>query len=161
MLDFLRSWILSLSGAALFCAVMTEICPKGAVKKVLKALCGMVMSLALISPLLELDMGSYSLNLSRYRLQGEEIVEGGKNLAESYSRTIIEEQCRAYILDKAAAAGVGIERAEVTLRWSSEGFWYPESCEIWGEYSESLASTISAELGIGRENQKWRSDESA
>ena len=159
MLSLLRDWILSISGAAVFCAVMTEICPKGWVKKVVHILCGMVMALALLSPLMELDMGSYSLNLARYRREGEKIVAGGKDLAETYSRTIIEEECRAYILDKAVALGLSVEDAQVSLRWSSEGFWYPAQCEIEGEYSASLSSAIAAELGITPESQKWSGDE--
>ena len=158
-MSLLRDWILSLSGAAVFCAVMTEICPKGTVKKVVHTLCGMVMALALLSPLMELDLGSYSLNLARYRAEGEKIVAGGKNMAETYSRTIIEEQCSAYILDKAAALGVGVESAGVSLRWSREGFWYPESCDIKGEYSPALSSAIEAELGIAPGSQKWSGDE--
>ena len=161
MPEFLRAWILSLAGAAVFCAVMTELCPKGPVKSVVKALCGMVMALALISPLLNLDIESYSVNLARYRLMGEEAAMEGKNSADRYSRTIIESRCRAYILDKAAALGAGIDDASVTLRWSSEGFWYPVECEIVGQRSAELASAIESGLGIGPEGQKWRSDEGA
>lgn len=159
MTELLRSWILGLAGAAVFCAVMTEICPKGAVKNIVKMLCGMVMAFALLSPLMSLDMGSYSLNMSRYRQKGEEIVAGGKDLAQTYSRTIIETDCRAYILDKAAALGLELRDASVSLKWSGEGFWYPVECTLEGEYSEALSNAIASELGIGRENQKWSGDD--
>lgn len=160
-MEILRNWVLALGGASVFCAVMTEICPKGAVKSVVKTLCGMVMALALLSPLAQLDMLSYSLNLARYRQEGESIVAGGKELADTYSRTIIEEQCRAYILDKAALRGLSPVEVSVGLRWSSEGFWYPAECEIACPYDPGLSGDIAGELGIGRENQKWSGDESA
>lgn len=161
MPEFLRAWILSLAGAAVFCAVMTELCPKGPVKSVVKALCGMVMALALISPLLNLDIESYSVNLARYRLMGEEAAMEGKNSADRYSRTIIESRCRAYILDKAAALGAEVKDASVKLKWSEEGFWYPVECEVWGEYSEGLDASIESGLGIDKEGRKWRGDEGA
>ena len=161
MLELLRSWILGLAGAAVFCAIVTELCPKGAVKSVVKSLCGMVMALALLSPLGKLDAGDYSLNMAAYRLKGQEIVEGGKDLADSYSRTIIEDECRAYILDKAAALGLSVADASVGLKWSSEGLWYPVECEVKHGYNEALASAIASELGIPREKQKWSGDEGA
>ena len=46
MLDMIRQWVLGLAGTALCCAVLTEITPKGSVKNVVKALCGMLMALA-------------------------------------------------------------------------------------------------------------------
>lgn len=161
MLEALRSWILGLAGAAVFCAVMTEIVPKGPVKNIVKTLCGMVMAIALLSPLLQLDLAGYSLNMAKYRQKGEEIVSGGKEITDNLSRTIIEEECRAYILDKAAALGAELSDAAVTLKWSSEGCWYPVECALEGEYNARLASAIESELGIGEENQKWRSDENS
>ena len=158
----LKSWILGMAGAAVFCAVMTEICPKGPVKSVVKTLCGIVMALALLSPLGKLDTAIYSMNLARYRQEGQVIVEGGKEMAQQHSRTIIEEQCRAYILDKAAELGAAAVDADVELSWSSEGFWYPVRCSINGPENDRLASAIAAELGIGKEHQYWSgNDESA
>ena len=154
-MDFLRTWILAVAAAAIFCAVMTELCPKGQVKAIVKFLCGALMSLALISPLIEFERADYSLNLSRYRLEAGAIAAEGQNLAQSYERTIIEESLRAYILDKAAALGCEIAEVSFGMRWSSEGFWYPEQCTLTGQYSEGLSSAIAAELGIGRESQKW------
>lgn len=161
MPEFLRNWILGLGGAAVFCAVMTEICPKGQVKTVVKMLCGMVMSLALISPLLSLDMSSYSLNLAKYRTMGESIAAEGQEAGNAWSRTIIEEECRAYILDKAALLGAVAGDASVSLKWSGEGFWYPVECEIQGQYHQGLSSAIESGLGIGAESQKWSGNEGA
>ena len=76
-------------------------------------------------------------------------------MADTYSRTIIESDCCAYILDKAAALGASVRDASVSLKWSSEGFWYPAECGIDGQYSEELSRAIESELGIGREGQKW------
>ena len=154
-MELLRTWILGLAGAALLCAVCTELTPQGSVKTVQRAICGVVVSLALISPLLRLDSGAYSLHLAGYRKQAEEIASQGKEISDSLSRTYIQEQCRAYILDKARLSGVPVTSASVELRWSGEGVWYPVAAEIEGTYDRALAEKIEEELGIGQENQHW------
>ena len=58
MLDTLRSWILGLAGAAIFCALITEICPSGSTKKVLKLLCSVVMAIALLAPVINAELPS-------------------------------------------------------------------------------------------------------
>ena len=154
-MEILRTWIMGLAGAALLCAVCTELTPQGSVKTVQRAICGVVMSLALISPLLRLDLDGYSLHLARYRKEAEEIAGQGKEISDSLSRTYIQEQCRAYILDKARLSGVPVTSASVELRWSGEGVWYPVAAEIEGTYDRALAEKIEEELGISRENQHW------
>ena len=154
-MELLRTWIMGLAGTALLCAVCTELTPQGSVKTVQRAICGVVMSLALVSPLLRLDFDSYSLHLAGYRKQAEEIASQGKEISDSLSRTYIQEQCRAYILDKARLSGVPVTSASVELRWSGEGVWYPVAAEIEGTYDRALAEKIEEELGISRENQHW------
>ena len=145
----------------MFCAVMLELCPKGGVKAVVKLLCSLLMSVALISPLLSFEMPEYSMLLAEYRLMGEKAAASGQEERETLSRSIIEEECRAYILDKGKALGADISDASVGLKWSGDGFWYPVECEIKGEYHSGLSGAISAELGLGEESQVWISDESA
>ena len=160
MLAIFRNWILGLAGAAIFCAVITELCPSGSTKKVLKLMCSVVMSMALLTPFINTQLPSYSLNMAKYRAQAEEISSSAKENAENYSRSIIEEQCRAYILDKALALGLDVKDAEVRLRWNEGGFWYPTQCVIDAEYDPTLAEYIECELGLGEECQEWRTNES-
>lgn len=159
MTDIIRQWVLGLAGAALFCAVMTELTPKGTVKNVVKVLCGMVMALALVSPLLKADVGTYALNMAKYRENALAVSGQGKEISDRLSRTIIEDECRTYILDKAASLGAQLSDAAVTLKWSSEGLWYPVGCTLTGQYDAALEKAISAELGIAPEAQEWVSDE--
>jgi hypothetical protein len=159
--EALRTWILGLAGAAVFCAVCTELTPQGSVKSVQKMLCGVVMTLALVSPLLKLDMGKYSLNLARYRQAAEEIGASAEEISDSLSRTFIAEKCAAYILDKARLSGAEVTDAVVSVRWSGEGVWYPVSAEIYGIYNRTLSEKIEEELGISEENQRWIEDENS
>ena len=159
MTEFFRSWILGLTGAAAFCALCSAVTPDGSVKKVQKLLCGVVMTLALVSPLMGMDMSAYSLNLARCRQQAEEISASAQEISDSLSRTFIEERCAAYILDKARLLGLEPAGVKVTVQWSGEGVWYPVEAEIEVEYDRKLSEKIEEELGISAQNQHWRINE--
>lgn len=161
MAELIRQWVLGLAGAALCCAVLTEITPKGGVKTVVRALCGMVMALALVSPFLRSDGELYALNMAKYREKALEISSRSREISDRLSRTIIEEECRAYILDKAALLGADVDEAAVKLKWSSQGFWYPVECSLTGEYSAGLEAAIAAELGIEPDMQEWVGNENS
>ena len=153
--ESIGKWIWSIAASAVFCSIVLELSPGGQVKNVLKALCGMLMAIALISPLLRLSLPEYSINLAKYRALGEEMVKAGQEEKDFLSRSIIEEECRAYILDKGRELGLEIRDAKVTVKWNGEGFWYPVECEIYAEYSPRLVEIIAGELGIREESQKW------
>ena len=159
MIELIRQWILGMTGAAVFCAVATELTPKGPVKGVLRTVCGVVMAAALIAPLLDFDFPAYSLNLARYRDGAASVTEDGKEISDALNRRVIEETLGAYILDKAQTLGAEVTEARVSVRWSTEGVWVPASAEIYGSYSEALAGAIEAELGVPREAQTWSEHE--
>ncbi len=155
----MRDWILGLAGAAVFCAVCSAVTPEGSVKRVQKLLCGVVMALSLISPLAELDMSGYSLNLARCRQQAEEIAASAQEISDSLSRSFIEERCAAYILDKARQLGSEPGAVTVRAQWSAEGVWYPVEAVIGAEFDAGLSEKIEEELGIPKKNQHWRINE--
>ena len=63
-MTLLRQWVLGVAGAAVFCAIAQELTPKGRMKSVQRILCGIVMALALVRPLLGLDLERYSISLA-------------------------------------------------------------------------------------------------
>ena len=159
MTDILRSWILGLAGTALICAAATLLTPGGQVKKVVQLLCGVAMTVALLSPLAELDLSDYGLNLSKYRAGAAELTSQAAALRQSLDRSIIEEKLEAYILDKAQSLGADVTAAEVTMQWSTEGFWYPVRAQLQGTFHGQLSRLLEAELGIPESAQTWRNDE--
>ena len=159
MIELIRTWALALTGAAAFCAIATELTPKGPVKSVMRTVCAVVMAAALLSPLLEFDFPAYALNLARYRDSAAVLTESGKEIGGELNRRVIEQRLAAYILDKARSHGAAVTEARVTLKWDADGLWYPTAAEIVGDYSGTLSDCIAAELGIPAEAQTWRSDE--
>ncbi len=159
MIETVRSWIMGIAGAAFMCAICGELTGTGRVKAVEKAIGGFIVTIALISPLIKFDIGSYSINLAKYRNAAESISASAGEISDTLSRTFIAERCEAYILDKAKLLGLSVSDAEVELRWSGEGVWYPVKAKIYGDFNYALAEKIEEELGVSRENQYWSGDE--
>jgi len=162
-MTFLREWIMSLCGVAVVSVIAMGLTPRGRVRSITKLVCGIVAIIALIKPVAGFDFGAYSMNLAQYReaMAGRE--EKLQNTNERLLRAIIEEECAAYILDKAQVLSVDTELVAVTAKWGDEGFWYPYEVRLElrsGEGErERLAALIEAELGIPRERQYWSEDE--
>ena len=159
MIELIRTWVLALTGAAAFCAVATELTPKGPVKSVVRTVCAVSLAAALLSPLLKFDFPAYALSMARYRDGAAALAEAGRETGAELNRRVIEERLAAYILDKARYLGADITEARVTLKWDARGLWYPVAAEIAGDYSGVLSECIAAELGVPAEAQTWRNNE--
>ena len=152
-----------LCGLSLFCGIALGLMPEGGVKKAASIACTVVLVMTVLLPLGTLDVSQYSLELAKYREMGEQLEERGDAVRDSMSRTVIEQECEAYIMDKAEAMGITVDTVKVRAFWSSEGVWVPESAEIRSGCGESeknrLSDVIFADLGIPAENQEWSGNE--
>lgn len=157
MIDLVRSWVIGVAGAAVLTGIALSLTPKGRVHNVLRFICGIVMVLALVSPVLDFDFEAYSINLSRYRDEAAAIETGATETTDRLSRMIIEEECRAYILDKAQVVGLDCTSVSVTVKWGDEGCWYPYEAHVEAQGPEgpknSLMGLIESDLGIPRDRQ--------
>ena len=152
-----------LCGLSLFCGIALGIMPEGGVKKAASIACTVVLIMTVLLPLGALDLSEYSLELAKYREMGEQLEEKGSEARDSMSRTVIERECEAYIMDKAEVLGIELTAVKVRAFWSSEGVWVPESAEIRSACTESerkrLSDVIFAELGIAADDQEWSGNE--
>lgn len=161
MMAFLRNWILALAGTACVCAMALAACPEGRVRRVLRLVCGAATAAALLSPVVKFDAPAYAQALGRYRQAAEAAASSAAGENDTLSRSIIQEKCAAYILDKADALGMepgGTVR--VRAEWSREdGCWLPAEAEIRisgsPEQISRLSAAVEAELGIPAASQRW------
>ena len=160
MIAFFRSWLLGLIGAALVCAITSELTPKGGAKRVENMLCGIVMISALLLPLFRMDFSDYAMELAKSREAAAAVTQSADEISARLNRRSIEAELEAYILDKAQTLGAQVQQVSVTVRWSTEGVWIPTTVAIDGTYHAALARTIEGELGIAAADQSWRTDES-
>ena len=163
MISFASEWVRAIAGAALICAAATAITPRGKVKGVLKLVCGIVLIIAMINPLVNHDLPTMSLDISDYRKQADEIIGSAEEKQNNLSRTIIENELEAYILDKAQSLDISLDSVEVLAKWSEEGCWYPYEVKLSADITQMeqnlISNSIEAELGVEKERQYWSSDE--
>ena len=161
MRALLHEWVLNVVGAAMLSALALLLTPEGRCRSVVRLLCGAVMILAVLSPLRRFDFDVYSMSLAAYREQAEAAVLRGEESSDRLSRSIIETETAAYILDKAQAAGLMPEEVTVTAKWGDTLCWYPYEVRLRTEAGpgakEYLTQLLESELGIPRERQHWAS----
>lgn len=152
----MRQWLLGVVGASLLSSLALMLCPAGRVRQVTKLVCALVCALAMVSPLMELDITSLSVGLAAYRQQAESITENEEETAKMVQRTYIQDRCAAYILTQAQSLALSIEGAQVLARWDAgEAVWYPWEATMTGSYDKTLARQIEEDLGIPEERQHW------
>lgn len=143
---------------SILCGAAETLAPNGTVKTLMKLVCSAAVILSLLTELTGFDTGSYALELAKYRTLERELTASAETTRESMSRLVIEDECEAYIKDKARERGATVTELAVTLVWSREGLWVPVSLcgtadsESSAETARELART---ELGIPEERQEW------
>lgn len=157
MTELLRQWIIGLCAASVITACAQSIAPGGAVKKVLRLVCGLVLTLVLIGPFLEPDTEDYAFSLASYRARVAALTAELGETEKRLDRLYIEERCAAYILDEAHALGLE-GRVEVRAKWRDD-CWVPWEVRLYMKAPEDtkrrLAACLEGELGIPEERQSW------
>ena len=160
MMESLRAWLLSLAGVALLTALASLFPTSESLRRVTKLAGGVALTCLLFSPLVTFDYDAYAAALQKNHVSVS--TDGAvSDSSERLQRTVIESEMRTYILDKAAQCGAALDDAQVTLQWSTDGYWYPQSVRLVtsgpAEENSRLAQIIEAELGIPRARQEWSS----
>ena len=160
MMESLRAWLLSLAGVALLTALASLFPTSESLRRVTKLAGGVALTCLLFSPLVTFDYDAYAAALQDYHVSVS--TDGAvSDSSERLQRTVIESEMRTYILDKAAQCGAALDDAQVTLQWSTDGYWYPQSVRLVtsGPAAENsrLAQIIEADLGVSRTRQEWSS----
>lgn len=159
MNEIIGGWVRSIAAAALISSVALAITPKGKVQRVLKAICGVLVIIAVISPIANGSVSEISLDLAQYRASADKIVGNAETANMNLSRTIIEQDLEEYILDKAKEMGAPDLQVDISSVWSDDGYWYPYQVTLTGEVNapnrSKLSAVIESELGIPIERQNW------
>ena len=152
-MERLGQWLLGVIACAALAGAARQLCPEGAGKNAVRFTGGLLILLAILSPLVRLSPDELFPEMPDYR---ETVANLKLELSQRSERTLSEgiaEQLAAYIEDKAYGMGIEVE-ASVTVT-TRDGAVVPESVRLRGGYSEALAEWIVSELGIAKEKLKW------
>lgn len=145
-MELLRQWLLGITGTTLILAMADTMIPSGVVKQSSKLICGLLLLIMLINPIIQLSPES----LSKIALELQDTLEDEeKNMEHYYNnqiKTLIESNLQAYIVDKAMEKGISCS-PRVLCSLNDDGIFIPVSVDL-GELdveSFSVLKTIIAE----------------
>ena len=157
IIDGLREYVIHLTATVLICSVILRFVNRGgAVKMIIKLLCGIVLAYSMIQPIKQLKLNGFDKITEEFRQDAEQSVEWGKKLSiEAWSQSI-SQGVETYILEKAKVMGVDLV---VEVELSDDEIPVPVAVMLTGDvapYAKSvLSDTISQDLNIPKENQTW------
>ncbi len=158
MMEWVRSWLIGVTAAAMVVALADSLAPDGAVKKIGKLTGGLLLAVAILRPVAGLDYASMSGILANYRMEAAGYSSALETENMRLVKTIIEEQTGAYIQDKAAELGADCT-TEVTCQADGDGSPYPASVIVYGELTpaqeDGLRRTIEGDLAIPAQHQQY------
>lgn len=133
--------------------------PEGGVKKLTPVVGAAALLLCLLDGVTTVDTAGLLMDTAHYRELSASLTADAEALQARLDRRVIEQECEAYIEDKAEALGIQLLSVRVTVVWSAEGFWLPEAVSVSGRWSETararLAGLMETELAIPAEKQEW------
>ena len=156
-MEWVKSWLLSMTCAALIAALALALCPDGFPKKLTRWAGGLLLLLAVLGPVKGLEGGDMAEALAKYRLWSDETVQVMAEESQEMRKAIIARQTAAYISDKAAALGIRDPQVWVECRWTGDGFPAPESVTVRGSGTQeawrALQQAITADFGLTESQQ--------
>ena len=161
MLDFLKDWLMGVTAAALLVAAADAVMPPGTVHRLGRLTGGLVLLLAVLSPLLRLDGTALSRALTQYQLSQPELSEL-EAVDAVLLKELIEERSDAYISDK--AEGLGIQcRVVVETQAGEDGYPIPWAVTSYGNVDAAqraaLERRIEADFAIPAARQTYKVEE--
>lgn len=155
-MEFMRSFILSVTISAMIVALAETLMPEGIVKKVGKLTGGMVLVLGILHPIVRLDYDELFLAANNLNEVTVETQEEGIEANDLLLKSIIEEELSAYILDKAKRKGYSFA-VSVACEIDEEGTVVPKRAEMRGVFTEAqkegMTWMIKEDLGIPEEDK--------
>lgn len=152
-MEQIREYLISVTAAAIVCAIAGKLVRKGSIEAIIKLLTGIFMTLTVLLPIVPFRVGDLELSLEQFRYEAQDVASEGKLLAQEAMEKIISQQVTTYILDKAGSLGVEL-CVEVEL---TDGI--PSAVTLEGDVSPYtkgvLREYIRDTLGIRVEDQTW------
>lgn len=153
-MTFFRTWLFGIVAASMVLSILYALLPKGAILTAAKCAGSLILILVMLRPLVTLRVEDLELSYDGWmELTSEQSAEMAQdNLSEM--ETLIEEECSAYISEKAAQLGLTVT-AEVLCE-IRDGVPFPAEVTLDIPYNEVLSNTIVADMNIPYEKQYWQ-----
>ena len=154
-MDDIRQYLLSVILTAVICSLLPDLLPDGGPRMVLKTVCGIVLTAAVLSPLGDLSL-ELPCDLASIRESAARAAAEGEKLAGEATADGIAARAEAYILDKAALKDPDIR---VELKLEKNPPYRPVAAAVSGvvtpEGRSTLEKILATEFEIPKEALTW------
>lgn len=161
-MEWIRSWVMGVTCAALVAAIAQTLMPKGPVKQIGQFTAGLVLLLAVVGPVFTLDASTLSQALAQWRTSDTVSLPASGTVNGAALEGLIAQEASAYIAGKAAELGAEC-RVEVEVSREQGDYPVPWSVTVTGALTdgqrEDLAWQIEADFAIPAERQTYRTGE--
>lgn len=155
-MEEIRQYLLRIIAAALICGIVQSLPQESAAAALTRLVCGVIMTVVVLSPLRELRIPELSASVSGISQQAEEAAQKGERISADALAQRIQQEARTYILNEAEQLGLQID-AQIIL--SNEDIPIPEAAVIQGDIPArlqgALEEILDTKLGIAKENVTW------
>ena len=152
----IRQYILSVLCAGILCGIAQTLFPKSSVRAMIKLITGLIITVVVISPILQGGSFSLDLYMDNIAADGDQVIAEGEKAAMQAVSERIKKRGEAYILEKAAQFGAAIT---VDMELDASIPPVPKGITISGNVSPYAKKQISAslrdDLGIPEDDQIW------
>ena len=159
----MKTFLFSMIGIALMELLLSSLAGSESMKSAAHLVCGTAMAVLVLSRVLGFDYAGYAAALARSESSGGWSIESASESGQQLNRRLIEDRCRAYILDKAAEMEIRLSDAAVTLTWSTDGYWYPTAAMLLSMpgqgRADALDRILESDFGIPPNQVEWREAE--
>jgi len=156
MIQGARQWLLGVVLTAFAGGLARQLAPKGRERALVGLVCGLLLTLALLEPLAELEWAAAARDWPGPAQAA--LAESYRQEGQAALSAVIAEKTEAYILDKADRLGLRCA-VEVAVSAGESGIPLPDAGTIRGGYSAALAACIEEEVGVPPEKQIWLEEE--
>lgn len=156
MKQAVSQYLLSIVAAAMLFSLTRSILPKGAVRRIAEYVGGLLVIIAVLAPVVQIEYDSLARSIMRIQIETNNIKTETIDGKREVMADIIKQQCQTYIWDKANELGAELE-VEVIL--NQDQYPYPIAVILTGkatpEQRHSLTEFISRDMGISAQGQEW------
>lgn len=156
-MEGLKQWLLSVLAVSLLAGAAQALMPEGPVKKVGQLACGLLLFLAMVSPVLSVRYLELTRLMEEYRLELEELEEESVQVSKDLNHAFIEAETQAYIQTRTEELGIS---CQVDVSWDYSGETpLPAEAVVTGAISHEQAGTLrqmlTEDLGLTEEKIRW------
>ena len=161
MSEWLANWLIGVTCAALLAVLARHMMPPGAVQQVGALVCALMLLWAMLRPLVW-NEGDGRVEFSFDSGQTRTLTDTLRQNSARMLKPIIEQECAAYISDKAAEQGIACQVQVECVEGDAEVF-LPHSVTVTGELTAAqrtvLTRLISSDMDVPAERQHYTGGE--